>query len=286
MVLLPASVIAQETAAPEAEELETAPEKKGGLEVDGKIVGELGFLDPMYHRIQFSKAGTDFDYVDEGGQDVLFNFQRLSAELAFNDNHKLIFLYQPINIETQVRLQRDVQVNGEVFEDGTPMDLTYSFPFYRISYLYDFWEEEDREIALGASLQLRNATIVFASRNGEQLRAERDVGPVPIIKFRTHVPLGNKLWFGFEADGFYAPIRYLNGGDSDVVGAIADLSLRLGRPISKHIDAFLNFRYLGGGGEGTSDDTDGGPGDDGFVKNWLHFATVSLGFSYSLQLTK
>lgn len=252
-------------------------------EVVGTITGELGFLDPLFHKVQFSKDGTYFDYIDEGGQDVLFNFVRLSAGFRFSGRHHVIFLYQPLKLETEVTAQRDVKVNDLTFPDGTPLKLTYGFPFYRASYLYDLSPAETREIALGGSLQLRNATINFASQDGELFRAERDVGPVPIIKFRMRLPLPSEFWFGFEADGFYAPIKYLNGGDSDVTGAIVDASLRAGRPLSKNIDGFINVRYLAGGGEGTDED-DTGPGD-GFVKNWLHFATVSVGFSYSLRLT-
>lgn len=47
--------------------------------------------------------------------------------------------------------------------------------------------------------------------------------------------------------------------------------------IQEPITAFLNLRYLGGGAVGTSDDE--GPGD-GYVRNWLHFTTVSVGLIY------
>ncbi|MGM0557242.1 MAG: hypothetical protein ACQEVA_12740 [Myxococcota bacterium] len=272
LLLVPSAALAQseESAATESEE----------SKVSAKFVGELGFLDPLFHKVQFGSNGTYFDYVDEGGQDVLFSFARLSAELGFGDHHKAIFLYQPLRIESEVLLERDIVVDNQAFAAGTPMKLTYGFPFYRASYLYDFWEESDRELAIGASLQLRNATINFASADGELLRTNRDVGPVPIIKVRYRQPFAEKWWFGFEADGFYAPIKYLNGGDSDVTGAILDSSVRVGYDLSDEIGGFANFRYLAGGGEGTSND-DEGPGD-GFTKNWLHFATVSLGFSYSL----
>jgi hypothetical protein len=261
-----------------AQEDEDPPDEESPIRA--KFVGELGFLDPLFHKVQFGSDGTYFDYIEEGGQDVLFQFARLSAEVAFGDNHRAIFLYQPLKLESEVLLQRDIVVDEQQFAAGTPMKLTYGFPFYRASYLYDFWEESDRELAIGASLQLRNATINFASSDGDLLRTNRDVGPVPILKFRYRQPLGNSWWFGFEADGFYAPIKYLNASDSDVTGAILDASLRAGYQFNEDIGGFANFRYLAGGGEGTSDD-DEGPGD-GFTKNWLHFATVSLGFSYSL----
>ncbi len=76
--------------------------------------------------------------------------------------------------------------------------------------------------------------------------------------------------------------RTIECSDSDVTGAILDTSLRVGRPVTDQIDAFLNLRYLGGGGEGTSkDDDDFG---DGYVSNWLHFATVSLGFTFGAPM--
>ena len=33
---------------------------------------------------------------------------------------------------------------------------------------------------------------------------------------------------GFEADGAYAPIKYINGDSSDVIGALLDASVRGG----------------------------------------------------------
>lgn len=272
VIAAPAAAQTEPDAAPEEEE----PQSRVS------ITGELGFLDPLSHRVQFGEDGTEFDYVDEGGQDNLFPFVRLSAEFSFSDAHKIIFLYQPIDLRTQVVLRRDVTVDGQTFPEGTPMELRYGFPFYRASYLYDFFEGPDRELAVGASLQLRNATIDFKAANGELFRGNRDVGPVPIIKFRTRLPLAGAFWWGLEADGFYAPVKYLNGGDSDVVGAILDASLRVGRPVTDHIDAFVNLRYLGGGAEGTSEDDD--DFGDGYDENWLHFATVSLGFTFGAPM--
>lgn len=242
------------------------------------ITGELGFLDVLSHRIQFGRNGTYIDYVDEGGQDVLFAFQRLSAEFEFSERHHAIFLYQPLSLDSQVVLDRDIRVDGLVFPEGTAVDMRYRFPFYRVSYLYDLAPSADREIAVGGSLQLRNATINFTSVDGSLRRAERNVGPVPIVKVRTHFPLGGAYWFEFESDGFYAPISYLNGDDNDVVGAILDGSVRAGRELTPRIGGFVNLRYFGGGSVGENPDDDG-PGD-GYTRNWLHFAIVSLGFTW------
>lgn len=250
--------------------------------VQGRIIGEFGFLAPLYHKIKFSKNGTNFDYIDDGGQDNAFFFMRPSAELALAGRHTVIALYQPLNIETAVLLNDDLVVDEQRFPAGTPLDLRYGFDFYRLSYIYDLLGGGSRhELSIGASLQMRNATISFTSADGTMRRATRDVGPVPLIKVRGKMGLGKKAWLGAEIDGIWAPVKYFNGSSSDVEGALIDLSLRAGYKFTRYFDGFVNVRYLAGGAEGTSSD-DSGPGD-GYNKNWLQFLTVSLGLIWTIN---
>jgi hypothetical protein len=236
---------------------------------------ELGFLAALSHTVQFSNDGSRIDYVDEGGQDVLFPFSRLSTRLRLFARHDVTLLYQPLSLVTQEVAARDLIVDGEIFEAGTPMRFTYGFPFWRAGYTYLVHQDPCWELGLGGSLQIRNATIVFESLDGRQLRSNRDVGPVPLLRAYARRSW-RAVYVEGEVDGFYAPVKYINGGESDVVGAIVDVSARVGMPLSYfESEAFLNVRYLGGGAEGTSQDDDG-PGD-GFTRNWLHFLTLSLG---------
>ena len=242
-------------------------------------VAELGFLGVLSHRIQFSNSGTYINYVKEGGQDVLFPVNRLSLELEIKGKHTLIFLYQPLRLESTALLERDLVIDELIFPAGTSVNFLYSFPFYRISYMKELAPNKEKfDFALGASLQIRNATISFESTDGRLFRSNRDIGLVPILKFRTRYNFNNHTYTEIEADGFYAPISYINGSDNEVVGAILDASLRQGLKVSDEVGAFLNLRYLGGGAVGSSDD-DPGPGD-GYVKNWLNFLTVTCGFIY------
>ena len=220
--------------------------------------------------------GTKFDYIDEGGQDVLFPYSRLTAELNFVDKHNLIFLIQPFDLQTKTLLKQDIVVDSLKFPEGTPIELRYGFTFYRISYLYDFVKAKKNELALGLSLQLRNATISFASTDGSLFRINENVGPVPIFKFRGKYTSNSGVWIGSEIDGFYASGKYITGSENDFVGSILDASLRVGFDLTDYFDSFLNVRYLGGGARGTEEDNPG-PGD-GFTDNWLHTMAISLGF--------
>ena len=237
---------------------------------------EMGFLDVVSHKIQFGSNGSVFDYVKEGSQDVLFPFSRITAEINLSKKHNIIFLIQPFDLRTKALLERDIVIDDQLFPESTPIDLRYGFTFYRLSYLYDFWKADDRELGIGLSFQLRNATIEFSSSDGKLLRSNRNIGPVPIFKFRLKYPFSNGFWIGSEVDGFYASGKYITGSSNDFEGAILDASVRSGFELTDYLDGFLNVRYIGGGAKGTEKNYEGF--GDGFTDNWLKTIEISVGF--------
>ncbi|MEB3299591.1 MAG: hypothetical protein VKO21_08925 [Candidatus Sericytochromatia bacterium] len=246
------------------------------LKIDGQV--EWGALSVLTHKIQYGSQGTVFDYVYDGRQDTLFPFQRLQAGLTFGERHKWAFLYQPIDLRTQTVLSDDERVEEVTFRRGTPLDIRYGFDAYRTSYLYDFDLDPDRELALGLSLQIRNAISVFSSGNGEQRVVRTDLGPVPLLKFRARQPMGGRAWWATDIDGSYATSAGFNGVDFPFEGALLDASLRTGLSLSPNYDVFANLRYLGGGAKGTERIKQ--PFSDGFAENWLQTLTVSFGIGF------
>ncbi len=246
-----------------------------GFEV--QLSAELGFAAVLAHTIQFDRDGTEFDYVKDAGQDVLFPFARAQAEIGFKRSH-IAFLYQPLLLEGDVLLQKDLVVDDITFPAGTAMRAKYNFPYFRGSYLYDLLPGKKHELAFGAAVQLRNATIDFTSLDGEIFVSNRDIGIVPLLAARYQGPIAADVWWGAEATGFYAPIKYLNGDDNGVVGAILDASLRIGVRPRPGVLPYLNLRYVGGGAEGLSDEST--PPGDGYNRNWLNTLTVSAGTQF------
>lgn len=242
---------------------------------------EYGFLGVIDHKVQFSKNNTFFDYVKDGGQRNTFAVGKFSSDFEFNPQHSLVFLYQPLSLVTNAVLEKDMMQDNVTFTKNTPMKFLYDFPFFRGSYLYDFNEDPFEELSVGGSLQIRNAAIEFESLDGSKLVSRRNIGPVPALKFRSKNRLGSNFWYGTEIDGFYAPIRYLNGGTTDVVGAILDANFKIGANLSDKYYPYLNLRYIGGGGDGTSN-VRYNDREDGYSNNWLHFVVVTLGVSTSL----
>ena len=250
------------------------PKYKATLEkpppVEWSLTAELGFLIVASHIVQLGENGTRFDYRAQGGQNVLFPFFRLSTDIKFNGRHNITFLYQPLKLSGQTVLTEDVVFDETVFPAGTPLNSDYGFPFWRISYGYDFLRRPGDEVMLGFGLQIRNATITFTSADGTLREDRRDVGPVPLIEFRGRWAFDSGVWWGTEIDGIYAPISGINGSDEEITGALLDASLRVGYDFTRRVSGFFNVRYLGGGAEGSSSST-------GFTKNWLHFVTLSIG---------
>ncbi len=238
---------------------------------------ELGFVGVLRHGIQFGEAGTYFDFRKEGGQDVLFPFFRFTGEFAIKERHTLVFLIQPLKLQSSATIDRDVQVDGTRFAAGTPMSFKYDFGFYRFGYMYDLLRAPQHELGVGVALQIRNATIDFASRDGEQLASNRNIGVVPLLKLRGRwTPRrGQGVWLGAEIDGAYIRGRVISGTRDYFVGALVDASLRVGFEVPRAGDVFVNVRYVGGGARGT--DSTPKAGKDGYAENWLHTMALSLG---------
>jgi hypothetical protein len=246
-----------------------------------RAVSEIGFVSVLAHHVQFGQNGTYFDYVKDGGQDVLFPIARFSIEMDVNKRNTFILLYQPLRIESQAFLRTDVVFNDITFPASTGINCLYNFPFYRFSYLRELMPNNEKyKFAIGGTLQIRNATISFESTDGSRFTTNGGTGLVPAIKIRSKAKLNDYLYAEIEADGIYAPVSYLNGSDNEIVGAILDASTRIGAQVNQSTGLFLNLRYLGGGATGT-DTGDVWPGD-GYVKNWLNFLTVSTGIVYQL----
>jgi hypothetical protein len=240
---------------------------------------EAGFLGALHHTIQFGDSGTRFNYIEEGSQNIIFLFERYTANLNLFRKHSIVFLYQPLTLQTQAVANRDIQIEDVIFSTGTGLNLTYEFSFWRASYLYHIIENNHLTWAAGVSLQIRSASIIFESTEGDNIVVNQNIGPVPILKTLLEYRLINKLFLGLEIDGFYASAPIANGSDISFVGYIIDASIRAGYDINNDISTFFNIRLLGGGADGY----EGGEViSENYTYNMLFVMTFTLGFYYRL----
>jgi hypothetical protein len=218
---------------------------------------ELGITKVLHHTLQFGEDGSRFNYLTQGGQELLFFFQRYSVDVGIGKRNTLTFLYQPLTLETKTKIPEDrkkgITVEDVTFPPGTGLDLKYGFDFWRISYLFSFIRTERFMLGGGLSLQFRNASIVFESIDGSDVTVNQNLGPVPVLKLKTEYRFPGGFFLGAEADGFYASSAIFNGADFDFTGWIYDAALKAGKEVNPATDVFITVRLLGGGATGTSD---------------------------------
>jgi hypothetical protein len=217
---------------------------------------ETGLVSIMNHTYQSGKSDEgayNFDFVKEGGQDVLFPFERYTAGLTLNEKHRIGLLYQPLTVVTNVTFREDVMIDSVIFTSGTPMEIKYGFPFYRFTYAYQFVQNDKWMFSAGLALQARNASIVFKEIGGGQMTVSQNVGPVPAIYLGGRYTMPCGAYVGLDATGLYASSAIINGATFSFEGSVLDASLRAGYPLRKGIDVFANLRFLGGTAKGESE---------------------------------
>jgi len=227
----------------------TAQQKEPARATFEAEFGALKLLSHTY-RVGTVAASTNFDFVNQGGQEILFPFDRYTAFFTLAGDHQVRFLYQPLEIATEVNFPSDVRIDGKYFYGPTKM--TYGFPFYRATYQYRFLKSEGSWLAGGGAIQLRNASIRFASLDGSTLAVSQNLGIVPALALSGRANIGEGWFASFDATGLYASSALLNGASFVFEGSILDASARLGFAVSEGKEVFLNARFFGGSAKGVS----------------------------------
>ena len=254
-----------------------------GTPVAVSLEAEAGAVKVLYHTYQVGATGYNFDFVNNGGQEILYPFQRFTATAGISDRHQVKFLYQPLTVVTGITAKESFNIDTVTFLAGEPVNVVYGFPFYRTTYLYDFIEG-DANLSAGAAIQLRNASIRFTSADGSKRAVSQNLGIVPAVALAGKLPFDDGLFVGFEATGLYASSAFINGADFVFEGSILDASLRAGARIDERTEAFINVRFLGGSAKGTSEYPSlyWTQSTEKYTANYLATLTVTLGATLEL----
>ena len=163
---------------------------------------------------------------------------------------------------SNVKFQDDITVGESYFPAGTPMELTYSFPFYRVSYTYDLLgKHEHAVLGVGLVMQIRNVSIQFKALDrhadgdsGEiqDLYVSNNVGLVPALAIYSEYRFPFGLTLSADIAGSYANSEFFNGADFEFEGSILDASLRMGYELTDNWEIFGTARFFGGTSNGTS----------------------------------
>ncbi|MFP4468349.1 MAG: hypothetical protein ACLFN2_05235 [Bacteroidales bacterium] len=219
---------------------------------------ESGVVFPGYNDVRIpGDQGTLFSFTEDLTPEPAF-FYRLRLDYTIKSRHTLSLLYAPLEIKSTGSIPQDILFEGVEFSANTPLNGTYKFNSYRLTYRYDIVQNPGFEFGLGVTAKIRDAKIALTSP--EPASEKTNVGFVPIINFRLFYHIDDKFGLLLYGDALAAP----QGRAEDVlIAATFELSDRL--------SARAGYRILEGGA------------DNDEVYNFSLFNYASLGITYTLK---
>jgi hypothetical protein len=165
----------------------------------------------------------------------------------------LRLLAAPLRVETTLVPQSPVVFQDLVFPAGRPVDATYIFNSYRLTWYWRFFRGEKWSFRLGATLKVRDAQIALAADAGRSVKD--DLGAVPLLYAFARYQATPRLALELEADALAAP-----------QGRAEDLSVKGVLRLSDRVDLDFGYRLLEGGADN----------EEVFTFAFFHYAVAGI----------
>jgi len=130
-------------------------------------------------------------------------FFRLRLTFELSRRHHLTALFAPLRFRASGPAPQAIRYFGAEFEAGAPIEATYRFNSYRLTYRYRLVDAARWTIDLGFTAKIRDAAIKLSS--GALQPEKKNVGFVPLIHFRVEHVLSDKAGLLLEGDALAAP---------------------------------------------------------------------------------
>lgn len=177
------------------------------------------------------------------------------AYLTWNigERHGVRALAAPFSLTERGTLDGTVRFAGQTYEPGTPVEATYTFNSYRLTYRYRFHAGERTTAWVGFTGKLRDATVRL--EQGETSSRKDDLGFVPLLHLAGDWSVAPRWRLSLDADA-------LAGGP----GRAVDAALKLGYDPGGPWMVQAGYRTLEGGADV----------DETYSFAWLHYAVASV----------
>jgi hypothetical protein len=227
----------------------------GSDENDSKLRIELE-VGPVWQsrndvQVPNNEKGTRFSLVDLFGPGP-YPAARLYIFWEVNERHGFRLLLAPLSITDSGVEESPVRFAGEYFDAGVPIEGTYKFNSWRITYRYRFRRGRRFESGIGFTAKIRDAKIQLDQT--EKSAKKTDVGFVPLLHFFGCYYLKSKWRLILDLDA-------LAGGP----GRAEDLSFKLHYEISDRWGVSCGYRTIEGGADV----------DEVYTFGWLHYAVFA-----------
>lgn len=193
---------------------------------------EFGLLQNTYNQVRIpGDEGTRFNMRKSFNDGPYF---RLDYKKTLNNNYGLRFLYAPLKIKGDHTYGRDINFNGQVFNQNQEVKTLYQFNSYRVSYFYQWVKRENWKVNVGLTGKIRDANIEL--KQGSTKTNRYDLGFVPLLYLWSEYWVTQDTKFTLDFDGLAAP-----------QGRAFDIAAMVGHRLSPSVIANLGYRTLEGG---------------------------------------
>jgi hypothetical protein len=182
---------------------------------------------------------------------------RLYVGWRWRDRHEFWALAAPFQLTETATSAVPIDFAGSRFTAGDPIEATYQFNSWRISYRYRFQTSDRWKSWVGLTAKLRDARIELSQ--GTTRAKDTDLGFVPLLHLATEYRLARNWIFTLDADA-------LGGGP----GRAIDASVQLRYSVGDRWYTNVGYRTLEGGADV----------DAVYNFAWLHYAVLGIGRSF------
>ena len=177
------------------------------------------------------------------------------AYLTWNlgERHGLRALAAPLSLTETGTPDRPIDFEGARFAAAVPLEATYTFNSYRLTYRYRARATERTTAWVGFTAKVRDATVELAQ--GTTTRRKENVGFVPLLHVAGEWRPASRWRLSLDADA-------LAGGP----GRAIDAALKAGYDVRRDLTLQAGYRTLEGGADV----------EETYNFAWLHYAVVSV----------
>lgn len=203
-------------------------------------------------RIPNNASATRFSLNDITGSGP-FPAGRVYATWNINARHALRALAAPLSIRQTGELPSPVSFAGASFTTAAPIEATYVFNSYRLTYRYQVRERERTQLWVGGTAKVRDASVRL--RQGTADSRKDDLGFVPLLHLAGNWRITPRWQIGTDIDA-------LAGGP----GRAIDAALRLGYDSGGRVSLHVGYRTVEGGADI----------DEVYSFAWVHYGVASF----------
>jgi hypothetical protein len=207
-------------------------------------------------QIPNDQNGTRFSLVDLAGSGP-FPAIRLYFTWHISERHHLRLLLAPLSITETGIFSSPVNFAGQTYGVNQPVEGTYQFNSWRLTYAYQFHQGDQWHWRIGFTAKIRDAIIRL--KQGDTSSEKTDLGFVPLLHLHGEFHINDRWWLLLDIDA-------LAGGP----GRAEDGTLQVGYNINNQWSLSAGYRTVEGGANV----------EEVYNFAWFHYLVLSANFAF------